>query len=225
MRAEASPISSLHKLSGWGERTSNAVSLSDGGGATATINDATWATRFFPATPWTTAGGDYNATALVTVSINNTGFYQWSGSGIIADVENWKNTPASNFGWILICNETTISTARKFGSRENAILSNRPSLSVTYTSVLPVTLTYFKATEKNNGILLNRETSQEINNHFFDVLHSIDGVVFASTGKPDGHGTSSTKHLYQFSHNMNIPGNHFYKLSKVDLIVSTNIHQ
>lgn len=208
---------SLHKLlAAWGEGTSNAGSVSDGQGATATTNDATWAARFFPSTLWTAAGGDYNATASANVSINSTGFYQWSSTAMVADVQSWLASPSSNFGWILLCNESTISTARKFGSRENATVANRPSLSITYNVSLPVTLTYFKAAVKNKDVLLNWETSQETNNHFFEVLHSRDGVLFSAVGKVAGAGTTTIKQHYGFTHEAKTSGQHFYKLAQVD---------
>lgn len=208
---------SLHKvLSAWGEGTSNAGASADGGGVAATANDATWSARFFPGSLWTTPGGDYTTTASATTSVGPIGFYQWSSPALVADVQSWVITPASNFGWILICNETTFGTARKFGSRENATVANRPSLSVTYTTTLPVTLSYFKAIQKNKSVLVSWETSQEINNHYFEVLHSRDGQHFSSVGKINGQATSSEKHQYSFNHVTNVSGNHFYKLAQVD---------
>src|SRR5690606_9515519 len=54
---------SVHRvLQDWGEGTSVA-SGNGGSGAPATSNDATWLHRFYPSQLWTTAGGDYQATA------------------------------------------------------------------------------------------------------------------------------------------------------------------
>lgn len=81
---------------------------------------------------------------------------------------------------------------------------------------VPIALTYFTATLKSKGVLLNWETSQEYNNHFFEILHSVDGLIFSSVGQVNGAGTSSIKHDYNFTHNIDITGNHFYKLAQVD---------
>ena len=81
---------------------------------------------------------------------------------------------------------------------------------------VPITLTYFKAALKSKGVLLSWETSQEYNNHFFEILHSTDGLAFSSVGQVNGSGTSSIKHEYNFTHDINITGNHFYKLAQVD---------
>ncbi len=208
----------IYKLSNnWGEGTSNAGSAGDGGGVPATTNDATWLSRFFPGELWATAGGDYMATASAGVNIASVGSYNWSGAGVTADVQSWINNPTSNFGWILICNEASLSTARKFGSKENTSVANRPSLSVTYTTVLPVELRYFKVQVSNNTGYLTWETSSELRNRFFEIMHSTNGSDFSSIGRVDRQNNSTATHLYAFTHKNISPGFHFYKLRQVDL--------
>ncbi len=208
----------LHKLtSNWGEGTSNAGGGSgDGAGVAATPNDATWINNFFPGSNWTNPGGDFVAGSSGAVSISGTGFYTWNNAAMIADVQSWLNTPATNFGWILICNETVISTARKFGSRENTIVVNRPVLSVTYTTTLPVTLTSFNAVAAANAVTLNWVTEQEINNSHFEILQSNDGVLFNNIAKVNGKGTTALRQTYNFTHTVTGSGNIFYKLAQVD---------
>jgi Secretion system C-terminal sorting domain len=209
---------SLYKLTtDWGEGTSNAAASGDGAGAAATTSDATWPNNFFSVSNWITAGGDYSATASATTSIPSTGFFTWSATGIIADVQNWLNNPATNFGWILLCNETSAGTARRFASRENATVANRPTLSVTYTTVVPVTLSYFVALQKNNAVQLNWQTEQEINNHYFEILHSTDAVSFSPIAKIFAVGNSSTPKQYQFLHNENLKGYQYYQLVQTDI--------
>ncbi len=209
---------SLFKLTtDWGEGTSNAAASGDGGGAAATANDATWPNNFFPAGNWTTAGGDFTATASAGTSIAGTGFYTWTDAGMIADVQNWLNNTAANFGWILLCNETTGATARRFASRENATIVNRPSLSVTYSTVVPVTLSYFAGSKKNNAVQLKWQTEQEINNHYFEILHSTDGLIFLPIAKVFAAGNSSVPQQYQFLHNVNLKGYQYYQLVQTDI--------
>ncbi len=97
----------------WGEGASNA-SGQEGGGAAAELSDATWRYTFYdPASPglspqWSSPGGDFLGTASATVSVgaaNN--FYAWSSTGMVVDVQFWIDTPATNFGWILVGNETS----------------------------------------------------------------------------------------------------------------------
>jgi hypothetical protein len=122
----------LHKvLADWGQGTSNAAN-NEGSGASATVGDATWIHTFFNTNLWTNAGGDFSNTVSAVQSVNNVGFYTWSTSQMVSDVKSWLDNPSTNFGWILIGNESEPTTAKRFDSRENSIQENRPILTVFY---------------------------------------------------------------------------------------------
>src|SRR5437868_938716 len=124
----------LHKLlADWGEGTSQA-SGGEGEGAPATINDATWRHRFFDTIFWTTEGGDFSATVSASQSVGAVGMYTWSSSQMVADVQSWLNDPASNFGWLVLGDESEIATAKRFDTRESA---SQPVLTIQYTRVTP----------------------------------------------------------------------------------------
>jgi plastocyanin len=125
----------LHRLSkDWGEGTSNA-STSPGQGTTATTNDATWVYRFYNTASWTNAGGDFVSTVSASKSVSGVGSYTWgSTSQMVTDVQGWLNTPSSNFGWLVLGNETASASAKEFDSRESTTAANRPALSIDYTS-------------------------------------------------------------------------------------------
>ena len=136
----ASSNASLYSLGeSWGEGTSLPAGAG-GQGVAATPGDATWLARFYDAaspTLWSTAGGSYSATASATSSVGSTsGYYTWSSSQVTADVKGWLATPATNFGWALIGDETTAATAHVFDSREGAA-NVRPQLQISYNPVLP----------------------------------------------------------------------------------------
>lgn len=119
----------------WGEGTSNA-GTPGGQGAPSTTNDATWIHTFFSTQFWATPGGDFSSTVSATTNvIGNVGPYTWSSAQMAADVQNWVNTPGSNFGWIIRGDETTSQVAARFGSRENTNPTLRPVLEVTFTPV------------------------------------------------------------------------------------------
>ena len=131
----------LHRLtSSWGEGASDAGDP-EGLGAPAAANDATWNERFFgQGLPWTAAGGDFVATpsaSFVVGACSNISPYTLftiaSTPQLVADVQAWVNNPSSNFGWILVGNEATTTTARRFASRNHPTTSVRPILTVTYT--------------------------------------------------------------------------------------------
>lgn len=209
----------LHKLNqDWGEAGSNSGSSIDAGGsgAPAATGDATWNNRLHPSTAWTTTGGNFVATISGTTSVNNVGTYNWTGAQMIADIQAWVNTASTNFGWLIKTTEGGSKNVKKFSSRNNATVSERPSLSVTYTAPTPVTLAFLKAAEVKAGVLLNWQTQTEFNNAFFSIEHSNDGNVFSEVGKVTGAGTSNNINNYNFTHQAVLKGNHFYRLAQTD---------
>jgi len=124
----------LHKLlADWGEGTSHAP-MGEGDGAPATPNDATWRHRFFDTVFWTTQGGDFSATVSASQSVGGTGHYTWSSAQMVADVQSWLNNPTSNFGWLVLGDETASATAKRFDTRESA---SPPVLTIEFTRSAP----------------------------------------------------------------------------------------
>src|SRR5262249_52882196 len=101
-----------------------------------TDNDATWVYRFYNTTAtWDHPGGDFGTTASASTSVGSVGFYTWgSTTRMVADVQGWLDTPGGNFGWLVLGNETSQGSAKKFDSRESTTVANRPALTIDYTS-------------------------------------------------------------------------------------------
>jgi hypothetical protein len=130
-RAGAEDVS-LHPLSAdWGEGASDAP-LQEGGGTAAAAGDATWLHTFSPGQFWTTPGGDFAVAASATTSVGAVGFYDWSSAGMIADVQSWLDAPAGNYGWLLMGDEATSQSTKRFDTRENPEASVRPVLEISY---------------------------------------------------------------------------------------------
>jgi hypothetical protein len=132
----------LHRLNqAWGEGTAAGA----GQGATAGAGDATWSSAANGSTLWATAGGDFAATSgSTTFSSALTAYTFASSAGLVADVQNWLDTPASNFGWLLRASDEASLTARELGSRGS--VSNTPSLVINFTPVPePSTVSLFGA--------------------------------------------------------------------------------
>ena len=124
----------LHRLTNnWGEGSSDAPGP-EGGGTTATLNDATWIHTFFdPANPnlnlWADEGGDFLATPSASTTIDsNLGSFTFSSTQLLDDVIDMINNPNDNFGWIIIGDETTNNNARRIASRENSNMADHPVL-------------------------------------------------------------------------------------------------
>jgi len=129
----------LHRaLSDWGEGPSNA-SGEEGGGAAPATGDATWIHRFFNTIFWTTAGGNFAATASDSQAVSNVGFYTWGSTPqMVNDVQTWLNAPSTNFGWLLRGVENAASNSKRFDTRENPDSNFRPLLTVNYTATVAV---------------------------------------------------------------------------------------
>ena len=134
----------LHRaLADWGEGSSDA-SANEGQGATATPGDATWLHTFFDTALWQTPGGDFAPINTASIQVDGTGAYRWPSSpAMIADVQQWLNDPASDFGWVLVGNESENKTAKRFTARESDIAANRPQLTVVYTVTGAVSSTIY----------------------------------------------------------------------------------
>lgn len=107
--------------SSWGEGTSNG--RAGGAGFAASGNDATWGFRFFGArVPWAVPGGDYVAGApSASTQVEFSGAtWTWSGAGLVSDAQLWVDSPADNFGWIVIGQES-MRSAMRFESRNGFV--------------------------------------------------------------------------------------------------------
>jgi hypothetical protein len=125
-------IFDLNRLNAsWGEGNG-----SDHGGTTAGPGQATWNNRFGSSgSPWITPGGDFFSTASASRSVAGAGNYTFaSTAALVADVQAWLSSPASDFGWLLRSeSESTATTIRRFGSRDDGI--SAPTLTINYTPV------------------------------------------------------------------------------------------
>lgn len=127
----------LHQMTrDWGEGTSDATFQGEGTGALATVGDATWTQAINPNVNWTTVGGDFVAQASASLALDPNGLYTWgSTAGLVANVQQWVNNPNSNFGWMILGDESVAAgvTAMRYNSRNNAALG--PQLSVDFTAI------------------------------------------------------------------------------------------
>jgi hypothetical protein len=131
----------LHRiLADWGTGLSDPPG-GEGNGAFALENDCTWAYRFYSETTpelspmWASPGGDFSPVASVSTLVGSDfGTYTWvSTAASVTDVQDWLDTPASNFGWMVInTDEVTPSTAKRFNSSENSSAATRPRIMITF---------------------------------------------------------------------------------------------
>lgn len=125
----------LHRvLAGWGEGASDAGG-EEGGGADAMPGDATWSHTFFNTHNWSNLGGDFSPTASATLVVSVPNFYTWESTPeMVADVQSWLDAPTSNFGWLLMGNESVKGGTKRFDSLQNPVAAQRPVLRVIYST-------------------------------------------------------------------------------------------
>ncbi|HRG07082.1 MAG TPA: hypothetical protein PLJ08_00780, partial [Cyclobacteriaceae bacterium] len=81
---------------------------------------------------------------------------------------------------------------------------------------LPVELLSFTATAENEKVNLKWVTASELNNDFFTVQHSTDGVEFTSLGNVNGQGTKQSATTYNFVDDSPMAGINYYRLKQTD---------
>ena len=136
-QAFATPVSLFRLSSDWGEGASNS-GMRGGAGTTAAPGDATWIHTFYQGQFWQIPGGDFAPQASVTSLVAGEGAsYFWQSTpSLLNDVQGWIANPSTNFGWIILGDESQGGTAKAFASREYTDPSLRPKLTVVY-SVVP----------------------------------------------------------------------------------------
>jgi len=82
--------------------------------------------------------------------------------------------------------------------------------------VLPIELAYFQASLQYNRVQLKWETISEINNDYFLVERSSDGIHFELVQKVVGAGNSKITLQYEIYDPLPLSGKSYYKLSQVD---------
>ena len=75
---------------------------------------------------------------------------------MVADVQGWLDNPASNFGWLMLGDETAIVTAKRFDTRESA---SPPVLTYSQISFHRAPTTSYSDRDFTNGTRANYRQS------------------------------------------------------------------
>lgn len=121
-------------LADWGEGASDA-GTPGGSGAPSQPGDATWQHTFYNSSFWTNPGGDFSGAITATTNVSSVGLYNWNSPQLAADVQDMLDTPGTNFGWILIGDESISFSAKRYDTRENPQLNLQPVLTIEYTPI------------------------------------------------------------------------------------------
>jgi len=127
-------------LADWGEGTTGqgkvGAESSHGYPTTADGTTATWTHSFFDTVPWNNPGGDFadTASATTTIGIVPMPFFWSSTPAMVSDAQSWLDNPSTNFGWLLLGDESQAGTLRRFFTREGQRINpaSAPTLTVSY---------------------------------------------------------------------------------------------
>ncbi|MBC7486829.1 MAG: T9SS type A sorting domain-containing protein, partial [Cytophagaceae bacterium] len=132
-------------------------------------------------------------------------YNQYYGASIpvLANSEEWDfgsgyvtglgATPTHNFGA-----DATYPVKLRVKD-QNCQVFYEQTTNVVVSCTAPVTLLSFKGRKDNGGVLLTWQTAMELNNDYFDILRSYDGVNFVSIGTKQGAGNTKALLNYSFS--------------------------
>jgi hypothetical protein len=211
--------------------------LSIGAPALASEISAAWIAGDPGSIPDPSDGGTHSIAAIATpiVSVSTLGYWDYmvlsgnddglaisvsipdlSAFAIAADLRliGWDGTQ-----WIDLSGGATAT-----GNSENSILNGTIPAGSTITAigigsisaVLPVQFSSFTVSSRNCEADLKWSTATELNNAFFTVERSTDGVSFSSLGQVTGAGNSTTVRSYTYTDKDPIPGNNFYRIRQTD---------
>jgi len=91
------------------------------------------------------------------------------------------------------------------------------SITCTYTNgALPIELLEFLGREISDGFMLYWTTASEINNEYFSIGRSNDGINFTEIGRVTGAGHSVTPIDYSFLDPNPAPGINYYRITQYD---------
>ncbi|TNE55823.1 MAG: T9SS type A sorting domain-containing protein [Bacteroidetes bacterium] len=92
------------------------------------------------------------------------------------------------------------------------------SFNITSTGCVPVPITLmdFVAVQQGDEAFIHWQTASEINNDYFVLERSLDGIEFRTIQKFDGQGTTSKGTSYEFVDQPNHNGTVYYRLKQVD---------
>jgi hypothetical protein len=80
----------------------------------------------------------------------------------------------------------------------------------------PIMLDYFNVYCQNNAIAIDWQTASELNNRYFTLERSADGIDFETLAIVSGGGTSSIAHNYRYTDDNPINGVSYYRLKQTD---------
>ena len=148
---------------------------------------------------------DKSKVSPVPTERDNLRVLQWNSG-----TSQWNNRGSSQ-----------VAGTNSYGTFRSSTLANfsQPYFTLGSTSrsnQLPVELISFTANAQEQTVQLVWETASEINNDYFEVQRSVDGINFKKIGEVAGNGNTVDVIRYEFVDQMPVSGISYYQLKQVD---------
>jgi hypothetical protein len=124
---------------------------------------------------------------------------------------------SSSTRWEALQSEGAATVSSGYSTRESTgVTSFSPFGASTGNDILPVVFTSFEARPENGVVRLGWATASELNNDYFMVQRSADGIVFTDVQQVAGSGTSHVLREYSATDPAPLTGLSFYRIKQVD---------
>lgn len=114
-------------------------------------------------------------------------------SGNIGD----GHTTADRIGTLGLCNPLATADLFRGGNNDGHNFSDRILTPIDCSTILPVELIYFVSQCEDDMVILNWATASELNNDYFTISYSTDGVQWEKLATIQGAGNASQANHYQ----------------------------
>ena len=140
----------------------------------------------------------------------------WSGIGDLGDLRlaHYNGTKWEELSGATTTGDVNSGTIIKLGVSSFSPFTYGTTDNTT--NPLPVSLISFDVKKVDNTALLEWQTASEINNDYFVIQRSVDGIEVEDMGIIDGNGNSNTLLSYSFIDENPPYGNVYYRLKQVD---------
>ncbi len=130
-----------------------------------------------------------------------------------------RNSPAATFSIVAGTTKSVVNDRVQFAVDAANIPTNSYYTIATTNSVastLPIELLAFDATCSADRVNVNWTVASQINNAYFTIERTLDGVRFETLGQIKGAGTTREKKSYAFTDNNPFIGTSYYRLKQTD---------
>jgi hypothetical protein len=155
-----------------------------------------------------------NANCQITMYFNNLTRSKITGAGLDIRTVHYEGGLWTNKGGAFVNNGDNTG----YITSTTALTSFSPETigSIDGSSPLPIELGLFTAKKETNGIRIEWTTESELDNDYFTVFRSVDGIIWEEIENVNGAGTTTISNTYAIIDNVLQIGTIYYQLKQTD---------